>query len=345
MTENDSRFLKACRGEEVDCTPVWFMRQAGRYMKEYRKLREKYTLLEICARPEVAKEVTLQPIRRFEVDAAIIFADILLPLKSMGVDFDFTKGEGPVIHQPIRGPEDVKRLHVGDPSKDLRCVIETLGLVRSELDPKTALIGFAGAPFTVVSYIVEGGFSRNFLHTKRLMYTYPEIWQRLMETASEVMARYLTAQIEAGAQAIQLFDSWVGCLEAEDYRRYVLPYSQKIFARLKPFSVPMIHFGTGTATLLELMKEAGGTVMGVDWRISLKETWRRLGSNTPLQGNLDPVALLAPRDRLEEKVDQVLEQADGHSGHIFNLGHGILPQTPLENVEAVVQWVHAKSKR
>jgi len=345
MTETDSRFLKACRGEEVDCTPVWFMRQAGRYMKEYRKLREKYTLLEICARPELAKEVTLQPIRRFEVDAAIVFADILLPLKSMGVDFDFTKGEGPVIHQPIRSPEDVKRLHVGDPKVDLRCVMEALGLVRSELDPKIALIGFAGAPFTVVSYIIEGGYSRNFLHTKRLMYTHPETWQRLMETASEVMAQYLTAQIEAGAQAIQLFDSWVGCLEPEDYRRYVLPYSQKIFARLKPYSVPLIHFGTGTATLLELMKETGGTVMGVDWRISLKEAWRRLGSNTPLQGNLDPVALLSPRDRLEEKVDQVLEQAGGRSGHIFNLGHGILPQTPLESVEAVVQWVHAKSKR
>ena len=345
MTENDSRFLKACRGEEVDCTPIWFMRQAGRYMQEYRKLREKHTLLELCTTPDLAKEITLQPIRRFDLDAAIIFADILLPLKSMGVGFDFVKGKGPVIHQPIRSPADVEKLHSGDPEEDLRCVFETLGLVRSELDPKIALIGFAGAPFTVASYMIEGGYSRNFLHTKLLMYFHPEAWQRLMETASEIMARYLTAQIEAGAQAIQLFDSWVGCLEPEDYRRYVLPYSQKIFARLKPYAVPLLHFGTGTATLLELMKEAGGTVMGVDWRISLKEARSRLGSNTPVQGNLDPVALFAPPSYLEEKVDQVLEQADGCPGHVFNLGHGILPETPVENVEAVVEWVHAKSKR
>ncbi|MEE8462085.1 MAG: uroporphyrinogen decarboxylase [Acidobacteriota bacterium] len=345
MTENDSRFLKACRGEEVDCTPIWFMRQAGRYMQEYLKLREKHTLLELCTQPDLAKEVTLQPIRRFDLDAAIVFADILLPLKSMGVGFDFVKGQGPVIHHPVRSPEDVAKLHVGDPEEDLKCVLETLGLVRSELDPKIALIGFAGAPFTVASYMIEGGYSRNFLHTKQLMYSHPEAWQRLMETASEVMARYLTAQIEAGAQAIQLFDSWVGCLEPEDYRRYVLPYSQKIFARLKPYSVPLLHFGTGTATLLELMQEAGGTVMGVDWRISLKEARSRLGSNTPIQGNLDPVALFAPPTYLEEKVDQVLEQADGRPGHIFNLGHGILPETPVENVEAVVEWVHAKSKR
>jgi uroporphyrinogen decarboxylase len=345
MTKNDSRFLKACRGEEVDCTPIWFMRQAGRYMQEYRKLREKHTLLELCTTPDLAKEVTLQPIRRFDLDAAIIFADILLPLKSMGVDFDFVKGKGPVIHQPVRSPADVEKLHAGDPEEDLKCVLETLGLVRSELDPKIALIGFAGAPFTVASYMIEGGYSRNFLHTKLLMYSHPEAWHSLMETASEIMARYLTAQIDAGAQVIQLFDSWVGCLEPEDYRRYVLPYSQKIFGRLQSYSVPLIHFGTGTTTLLELMKEAGGTVMGVDWRISLKEARSRLGSNTPIQGNLDPVALFAPPSYLEEKVDQVLEQADGHPGHIFNLGHGILPETPVENVESVVQWVHDKSKR
>ncbi len=345
MTERNSRFLKACRGEDVDCTPIWFMRQAGRYMQEYRKLRENHSLLELCTTPDLAKEVTLQPIRRFDLDAAIIFADILLPLKSMGVGFDFVKGKGPVIHQPIRTPADVEKLHAGDPEEDLKCVLETLGLVRSELDPKIALIGFAGAPFTVASYMIEGGYSRNFLHTKLLMYSHPEAWKRLMETASEIMARYLAAQIEAGAQVIQLFDSWVGCLEPEDYRRYVLPYSQKIFSRLKSYSVPLLHFGTGTTTLLELMKEAGGTVMGVDWRISLKEARSRLGSDTPIQGNLDPVSLFAPPSFLEEKVDQVLEQADGHPGHIFNLGHGILPETPVENVEAVVQWVHAKSKR
>ncbi|MCH8819154.1 MAG: uroporphyrinogen decarboxylase [Acidobacteria bacterium] len=345
MTENDSRFLKACRGEEVDCTPIWFMRQAGRYMQEYLKLREKHTLLELCTRPDLAKEVTLQPIRRFDLDAAIVFADILLPLKSMGVGFDFVKGKGPVIHQPIRSPEDVEKLHAGDPEEDLKCVLETLGLVRSELDPKIALIGFAGAPFTVASYMIEGGYSRNFLHTKRLMYSHPEAWQSLMETTSEIMARYLTAQIEAGAQAIQLFDSWVGCLEPEDYRRYVLPYSQKIFARLKPYSVPLIHFGTGTSTFLELMKQAGATVMGVDWRISLSEASGRFAGEVPIQGNLDPLALLAPRDCLEEKVDRVLEDAEGCPSHIFNLGHGILPQTPVEQVEAVVKWVHDKTRR
>ena len=345
MTEKDSRFLKACRGEEVDCTPAWFMRQAGRYMEEYRKLRQKHTLLEICASPELIREVTLQPIRRFDLDAAIIFADILLPLKSMGVSFEFAKGEGPLIHNPIRSPEDAGKLYLGDPKEDLRSVFEAIGLVRSELDPQTALIGFAGAPFTVASYIIEGGSSRNFLHTKLFMYTYPEAWQKLMETVTEVTVRYLTAQIEAGAQAIQLFDSWVGCLEPEDYRRYVLPYSQKTFAGLKAYSVPLIHFGAGTATLLELMREAGGTVMSVDWRISLKRAWRSLGNDTPIQGNLDPAALLAPRHCLEEKVDKVLEEADGRAGHIFNLGHGILPPTPVENVEAVLKWVHDKSRR
>ncbi|MDA2934321.1 uroporphyrinogen decarboxylase [Acidobacteria bacterium AH-259-D05] len=345
MTEKDCRFLKACRGEEVDCTPVWFMRQAGRYLEEYRKLRRENTLLEICASPELTREVTLQPIRRFDLDAAIIFADILLPLKSMGVSFEFAKGEGPLIHHPIRSPEDAGKLYVGDPEEDLSSVFEAIHLVRSELDSQTVLIGFAGAPFTVASYMIEGGYSRNFLHTKLLMYTHPEAWQKVMETIAEVTARYLCAQIEAGAQVIQLFDSWVGCLEPEDYRHYVLPYSQKIFERLKAYSVPLIHFGTGTSTLLDLMQRAGGTVMGVDWRITLKEAWRLLGNDTPVQGNLDPVALLGPRHGLKEKVDKVLKEADGHAGHIFNLGHGILPQTPVESVEAVVKWVHDKSRR
>ena len=345
MAEKDSRFLKACRGEEVDCTPVWFMRQAGRYMEEYRKLRQDHTLLEICSNPELAQEVTLQPIRRFDLDAAIIFADILLPLKSMGVGFEFAKGEGPKIQQPVRGPEDVANLHVGDPEEDLRSVFEAIGLVRDVLDPETALIGFAGAPFTVASYMIEGSYSRNFLHTKLMMYTHPAAWQELMETIVEVTIRYLGAQIEAGAQVIQLFDSWVGCLEPEDYRQYVLPHSKRIFDGLQSFSVPLIHFGTGTATLLELMNQAGATVMGVDWRISLSKASGRFEGNVPIQGNLDPLALLAPRDRLEEKVDRVLEDAEGCPSHIFNLGHGILPQTPVENVETVINWVHDKTRR
>ena len=329
----------------MDCTPVWFMRQAGRYMQEYRKLRENHTLIELCSQPELAKEVTLQPIRRFDLDAAIIFADILLPLNGMGVSFEFAKGEGPVIHRPLRDPEAIAELQVGSPEEDLASVFEAIRLVRTELDPRIALIGFAGAPFTVASYMIEGGRSRHFQHTKLLMYQHPEAWGQLMTTVSEVMARYLAAQIEAGAQAVQLFDSWVGCLRADDYRRYVLPYSKQILDDLQKYSVPLIHFGTGTATLLELMKEAGATVMGIDWRVGLGEARRRLGETTPLQGNLDPVALLAPGRYLEESVDGVLEEADGYAGHIFNLGHGILPQTPLESVEAVIHWVHEKTKR
>ena len=345
MIEHESRFLKACRGEEVDCTPVWFMRQAGRYLEEYRKLRQDHSLLEICANPELAQEVTLQPLRRFDLDAAIIFADILLPLKSMGVDFDFTKGEGPKIQKPIRSPQEVAQLHVGDPEEDLRSVFEAIGLVSSSLDSETALIGFAGAPFTVASYMIEGSYSRNFLHTKLMMYTHPAAWQKLMETIVEVTVRYLSAQIEAGAQVIQLFDSWVGCLEPEDYRQYVLPYSKEIFDRLQTFSVPLIHFGTGTATFLDLMQQAGATVMGVDWKTSMSQASDGFEGDVPIQGNLDPLALLAPRDCLEKKVDRVLEDAKGCPSHIFNLGHGILPQTSVENVEAVVTWVHDKTRR
>ena len=345
MTGNDCRFLRACRKEEVDCTPVWFMRQAGRYLAEYRKLREKHTLLELCADPELAKEVTLQPMRRFDLDAAIIFADILLPLKCLGLDFEFAAGEGPRIHRPVRGPEDVKRLSAGDPRQDLSFVLEAIRLVRGELNPKAALIGFAGAPFTVASYIIEGSYSRNFLQTKLLMYKHPETWQALMETVSEVTLKYLKAQIDAGAQAIQLFDSWVGCLQPDDYRDYVLPHSRRIFEGLKEYSIPLIHFGTGTATFLESMQEAGGTVMSVDWRLDLDEVWRRLENGVAVQGNLDPVALFGDRSGLEERVDRVLNQAQGRRGHVFNLGHGILPQTPVENVEAVVEWVHEKSRR
>ena len=337
--------MKACRCEPVDCTPVWFMRQAGRYMAEYLKLREKHALVDLCTNPELAMEVTLQPLQRFDLDAAIIFADILLPLKSLGVDFEFVKGEGPVIQDPIRAPESVHRLGVGDPEQDLAYVYEAIRLVRAELDPHIALIGFAGAPFTVASYIIEGGHSRHFLPTKLLMFNHPEAWHALMETVTEVMSRYLCAQVEAGAQAIQLFDSWVGCLQAEDYRRYVLPYSEKIFESLAKYSVPLIHFGTGTATLLELMKEAGGTVIGIDWRIHLGDAWQRLGNGVAIQGNLDPIAMVGDRGQLEERVDQVLHQAQNRPGHIFNLGHGILPQTPAENVEAVVHWVHAKTRR
>jgi len=335
-----SRFLKACRRESVDCTPVWFMRQAGRYLREYRDLRKKYSMLELCRNPELAAEVTLQPMRRFPIDAAIIFADILLPLPVIGVPFDFSKGEGPKIYSPIRNPENVDRLHPGEPESELGYVYDALRLVRQELPADKALIGFAGAPFTLASYMIEGGYSRNFLRTKKFMYQFPDAWKRLMEILVETTGRYLTSQIAAGAEVIQLFDSWVGALDPEDYENFVLPYSGAIFENLSPLRVPMIHFGTGTSGFLELIRKAGGTVIGVDWRIGLDTAWERIGFDTPIQGNLDPLAMLAPKDVLRRKVESVLQKAAGRPGHIFNLGHGFLPQTPVKNVEAVVRWVH-----
>ncbi|MBI4446923.1 MAG: uroporphyrinogen decarboxylase [Acidobacteria bacterium] len=342
---NDSRFLRACRREPVDCTPVWFMRQAGRYMEEYRRVRERYSLLEICRTPELAARVTLQPIRRLDLDAAIIFADILLPLQSMGIDFDFSKGEGPVIHNTLRTPNDIRNLEVPHPEEGPVSVFEAIRLVRRELDSKIPLIGFAGAPFTVASYLIEGGYSRRFVNTKMIMYYHPESWHDLMKKLTTMTIQYLQGQVKAGAQAVQLFDSWIGCLCPADYTSFVLPYSKSIFERLRPLGIPTIHFGTGTAALLELMRRAGSDIVGVDWRIGLKEAWRRLGGKVGIQGNLDPVAMLGPRDKLKEKVEQVLEQAEGKVGHIFNLGHGILPETPVENVEAVIEWVKQKSKR
>jgi uroporphyrinogen decarboxylase len=321
------------------------MRQAGRYLEEYRKLRENYSLLELCRNPELATEVTLQPIRRFDLDAAIIFADILLPLPGIGVDFEFAAGEGPKINRPLNSPAEIARLVVGEPEDSLRFVLEAIRMVRRELPRNVALIGFAGAPFTLASYMIEGGYSRLFLRTKEMMYCHPKSWRLLMEILVEVTVRYLKAQITAGAQAVQLFDSWVGALGADDYRSYVFPFSRMIFESLKEFSVPTIHFSTGTAGYLELLKEAGGTVQSVDWRIPLGTAWKRFGMDTAIQGNLEPIALLAPPELLERKVRDILEQVDGRPGHIFNLGHGFLPQTPVESVEAVVEFVHKYSQR
>lgn len=335
--------MQACGRQQVRPTPVWFMRQAGRYMPAYREVRQRYSLLEICRTPQLAAEVTLQPVRRFHLDAAIIFADILLPLQGMGVGFQFVKGSGPVIDPPIRSPDQIRALVAFDPAEQLSYVLETVRLVRGELDPAVSLIGFAGGPFTVASYMIEGGSSRHFTHTKLLMYRHESDWQRLMEKVSQITIRYLRGQLEAGANAVQLFDSWIGCLAPDDYRRYVLPYSKLIFESLKDLEAPLIHFGTGTSCLLELLREAGGTVIGVDWRIPLDEAWRRLGDRVAVQGNLDPVALLGPLDVLEEKVDDILARVAGRPGHIFNLGHGILPQTPVENVATVVDWVHQKT--
>ena len=335
----NDRFLRACRREPVDRTPVWFMRQAGRYMPEYRAIRAKYSLLDICAHPELAAEVTLQPVRALGVDAAIFFADILLPLVPMGIDLEFASGEGPVIHNPIRTAADVEALRPVEPREALRPVLDAVRLVRRELDGKTPLIGFAGAPFTLASYLIEGGSSRHYVKTKRLMYGQPAVWHALMGKLIGVIADYLLAQIEAGAQAVQLFDSWLGALGQGDYGEYVLPYSQLILREIRATGIPAIHFGTGTATLLPLMKMAGGEVIGLDWRAPLDWGWAQVGADTAVQGNLDPVALFAPRPELERRVRAILAQAADRPGHIFNLGHGILPETPVDNVKAVVDMV------
>ena len=331
------RFLKACRREAVDRTPVWFMRQAGRYMPEYRKLRERHSILELARTPELACQVTLQPVRAFPVDAAIIFADILLPMEPLGAGLRFSPG--PVIDRPVRSAADVRRLREFEPREDLGFVMEAVRLARRELGD-TPLIGFAGAPFTVASYLVEGGPSDGFVRTKALMHGDPRAWDALMRKLRVMTAEYLKAQIEAGAQAVQLFDSWVGALSPDQYRRFVLPHSRFVLEALRPLGVPVIHFGTGTAGFLEDFASAGGDLVGVDWRVDLREAWRRVGARG-IQGNLDPVLLMAPRAALKRAVGEVLAQARGRRGFVFNLGHGILPQTPVESVRAVVDWVHA----
>ncbi len=340
----NERFLKACRREPVDCTPVWFMRQAGRYMAEYRALRAKHSILELCKTPELAAQVTLQPIDRFPLDAAIIFADILLPLEPMGLSLEFAEGEGPVIHNPVRDQADVERLKVID-GGELDYVAEAVRQARRALNGRVPLIGFAGAPFTLASYAIEGGSSRNYLLTKQLMYCEPKAWHQLMDKFARVITGYLRRQIKAGAQAIQLFDSWVGCLSVGDYVEYVLPHVQLIFEGLKREGVPMIHFGTGTSAMLRQMREAGGDVIGVDWRIHLDEAWATVGHDVAVQGNLDPLTLFAPLHEIERRVADILRQAGGRPGHIFNLGHGILPTTPVEHVTATIDMVHKLSQR
>jgi uroporphyrinogen decarboxylase len=339
---SDARFLKAARLEPTDCTPVWFMRQAGRYMKEYREVRERHGLLQMFKAPELAAEVTLQPIRALGVDAAIVFADILLPLEPMGVRLEFAPGEGPVIHNPVRTLADGEALRVADPA-ELGYVLETVRLVRRELSRNLPLIGFGGAPFTLASYLIEGGASRNFLATKGVMYSQPRLWDLVMSKLVETLAGYLVGQAREGADIIQLFDSWVGCLAPADYRDYVFPYSRRLLARLRESGIPTIHFGTGSGDLLGLMRQAGGDVLGIDWRTPLDEAWRRVGLDVAVQGNLDPVTLMAPREHLERRAREVLDAAGGRPGHIFNLGHGILPATPVDAVKALVDCVHAYS--
>ncbi len=337
--------LLAATRRPAGVTPVWFMRQAGRYLPEYRAIRARYGLLDICARPELAAEVTLQPVRRLGVDAAILFADILLPLVPMGLELAFAAGEGPVIGNPVRTPADVAALRDVDVADGLGTVLEAVRLVRAELDARVALVGFAGAPFTVASYAIEGGSSRHFVETKRLMYGAREAWDQLMKRLVRVTSAYLAAQVTAGAQVLQVFDSWAGALSADDYRRFVLPHSRELFAALRPLGVPTIHFGVGTAHLLELQREAGGDVIGLDWRTPLDEGWRRVGADRAVQGNLDPTALFAPLPELRRQVRVVLGQAAGRPGHVFNLGHGILPGTPVDAVRAVADLVHETTAR
>jgi uroporphyrinogen decarboxylase len=340
MSRN-TRFLKACRMEKTDCTPVWFMRQAGRYMKAYRDIREKHSLMDMFKNPDLAAEITLQPVNAFSVDAAIIFADILLPLEGMGIGFEFAPG--PVIRNPIRSAADVEAMRIADPQEDLGYVLKGLQYVRKEIDGKVPLIGFAGAPFTLASYAIEGGSSSDYLRTKDLMYRNPASWDLLMTKFSDTILAYLKAQVGAGAQVVQLFDSWAGCLSPTDYQSHVLPYTQKIFKSLRKEGIPSIHFGTGTAGLLPLISEAGGDVVGVDWRVSLNGAWKSISTHAGIQGNLDPAALMAPLSVLMHKAADVLEEAGGRPGHIFNLGHGILPSTPEDSVKALADFVHEHS--
>jgi uroporphyrinogen decarboxylase len=339
-----SRFLKACRREPVDATPVWFMRQAGRYMAEYRALRERHSLLELCREPDLATEVTLQPVRRIEVDAAILFSDLLLPLEPMGLPFDFVKGEGPHLERPIESPADIDRLRDFEPREQLGHVLEAIRQVQRELAGRVPLIGFAGAPFTLASYAIEGGHSNNFARTKTLMYGHPDAWHRLCDRLAGVVGDYLVAQIEAGVNAVQVFDSWVGALGPSDYREFAQPHTKRIF-EIVGRRVPTIHFGTATSTLLEDLRDAGGDVIGLDWRIPLDEGWQRIGHDRAVQGNLDPTLLLGPTSRLIEAADEVLARAAARPGHIFNLGHGILPSTPPEHVQMLARHVHSRSRR
>ena len=336
---NDA-FLKACRREKAGFTPVWLMRQAGRYMKEYMAIREKHSFLEMCRNPELACEVTLQPIKAFDLDAAIIFADILLPLDGMGINLEFTKGEGPSISNPVRTRKDIDAVKVIKPEQDVPYLLEAIKMVKAELNGKVPLIGFSGAPFTLASYIIEGEGSKNYINTKKLMYSDPEGWKILMDKISDVIIVYLEAQIDAGAQVAQLFDSWVGCLSPDDFKTFALPYTRRIIDTVSKKGVPIINFGTNTGTYLDLVVQGGGDVIGVDWKVRLDKAWKTIGYDKAIQGNLDPVVLFGPVSEIRKRVKEIIDMAEGRPGHIFNLGHGIILGTPVDNVRAVIDAVH-----
>jgi uroporphyrinogen decarboxylase len=319
-------------------TPVWFMRQAGRYMPEYRRLRESHSILDLCKTPELAAEVTLQPMQALDVDAAIIFADLLLPLEPMGLNLEFVKGDGPVIHNPIRTPRDIGKLNALN-AADLGYVGQAISMVKKELGGKKAVIGFVGAPFTLASYMIEGGGSRHYAHTKRLMYNDPDAWNALMDRIVRTVTPFAASQAAGGADAIQIFDSWVGALAPGDYERYVLPHVTMLVRQIQTIGVPVIYFGTGASSYMHLLDRSGADVLGVDWRIELDDAWAAVRHRPAVQGNLDPLALLAPIPEIRKRVEDILRRAGGRPGHIFNLGHGIIPETPVDHVRAVVEMV------
>ena len=340
----NSPFLRACRRESVHHTPIWLMRQAGRYQPSYRELREKVSFLELCKTPELATKVTVQAVEQFGFDAAIIFSDILVILEPMGAQLEYVGGSKPKIHNPVRTKQEIDNLREFESVEELNYVYEALRQTRRALPSDVPLIGFVGAPFTLTSYLVEGSGSKNFIETKKLMYSDAGAWHELMKKLSRALVKHLNAQAKAVAQALQIFDSWVGCLSPEDYREFVLHHTKFVVENVTE-GVPVIHFGTGTATLLKLMREAGGDVIGVDWHSNLGEAWQKIGFDKALQGNLDPAALFAPREVLLNKVQKILHQAENRPGHIFNLGHGILPETPIDNVKALVDFVHETTTR
>lgn len=343
MSAPESRFIKACKALPVDRTPVWFMRQAGRYMQEYRDVRKHHSLLEICKDPQLAAEVTITAAEILGVDAAIIFADLLLPLEVMGLPFHFSAGEGPIIEKPIRSVADISQLRT-DRAAELGYVAEAVSVVAKHFGPRLPVIGFCGAPFTLASYMIEGGGSRNYILTKQMMYNSPQAWDELMRKLVSVTSAYVAEQVVAGADAIQIFDSWVGCLGVEDYRSYVLPHVTQLVKQVQKTGAPVIYFGTNTATLLAGMKETGAEVIGLDWRIPLDEGWRAVGGAGAVQGNLDPVLLFAEWPELKGRAERILRRAGGRPGHIFNLGHGIFPETPVENVKALAKFVQEYSR-
>jgi uroporphyrinogen decarboxylase len=344
MATTNHPFLAACRREPTSYTPVWLMRQAGRYMEDYRKLRAQHGFLELCKKPDLATEITVTPVHKLNVDAAILFADILLILEPMGVGLEYSKGDGPVLHHPVRSGKDVDGLKDFKVESELAYVYESVKKIRKELKNKVPLIGFAGAPFTLASYLIEGSGSRNYIHTKRLFYSAPEAWKRLMERLAKVIGEYLNCQIAAGAQAVQIFDSWAGCLSPADYEQFVQPHTKAVIDAVTP-GVPVINFSTGTAGLLKHVRAGGGDVIGLDWRVNLDEGWASIGHDVAVQGNLDPVALFASPREIKKRVAEVLRRAGGRAGHIFNLGHGVLPETPVDHVIAMVDAVHELSAR